>query len=1069
MASCASCGSALTDSARFCAACGAATSSESFGGVSAAAEARESRRTVSILFADVVGSTELAESLDAEAVRRHMRDWFATARQAIERHGGTVEKFIGDAVMAVFGVPVIHEDDALRAARAAAELRDADHGPLTIRVGVTTGEVVAGDPGTGQTFVTGDPVNMAARLQAAAAPGTVLIDRATHRMLGDASTVEILPPLHLKGKREPVVAYRLASIDPEGQAIARRMSGPMVGRDSELAILREALAAVSRSSSTRALTVVGQPGIGKSRLVHEFLRGARHTSTVIRGRCLPYGDGITYWPIMELVRDAAGIRPGADPAAARSEIERLLEGVADAGAIAGILAPIAGAGGEIGSLPDVSWAVRGLLEQLAATAPVVAVVDDIQWAEPTLIELLGQVCDRAPTSPILIVCMARPEVVEMHPGWQLRGQRRRSVRLEPLSVEDGAELVRALLGGLPLADASRERIALAADGNPLFIEQLLAMLLDDGFLGREAGRWVARGDLAAAPIPPSISALLAERIDRLPVPTRRLLEQASVVGKTFDQAALGALVGTSDWAATTSALVELSRRELIVAEEGSASGSRWRFRHLLVRDAAYAGIAKADRAALHERLGDWLEAGSLAGTEGGLIVGYHFEQAHRYRSELGDAGLEVAALATTAVSYLHPAGVEASLRGDIRASTSILRRAVDLCPPGARRAGMLYDLAAALWQAGETQAADEVDAEADAVLLVFPDEGIDHRRRLRLATQVAEAGGEGGYEHVTAVAEEAARYYEAVGDPNGIMRALSAAGNAHAFRGEIEAEVALLGRVRSIAAEIGSPGRAARAAAIISNRLPHGTAPVSDALALCEGYLEEVRDNGDARGTILLSIGYLEAMSEASDWQRHFEAVHAIVDEFGLALPLGAADHPMILAMAAAECGQIASVEPILRWSFDELERHRDYSHLATIGPLLAESLLALGRVEEAETAARRGREVGAVDDLDAQVRWRGALAMVASARARHGDAIALAGDAVARIASTEFVVLHADARLWQARVRRASGDERGAGFAAEAALELARQKGNLAGERRIRAFLARLEPDPISRPGTAG
>src|SRR6266545_6284962 len=458
----------------------------------------EARKIVTIVFSDVTGSTELGERLDAEALRRVMERYFTEMRTILERHGGTVEKFIGDAVMAAFGIPAAHEDDALRAVRAAAEMRDRleqlndelarERGvTLAVRTGINTGEVVVGDPAGGQFYATGDAVNVAARLEQAAQPGEVFLGEQTYRLVRDAIDVEPLEPLALKGKSEAVRAYRLLALIEGAPALARRLDTPFVGRSKELGRL---LASFERSVEERIpllVTVLGPAGIGKTRLAAELVAQVAERATVLQGRCLSYGEGITFWPLQEILRSLPELPPGvSDPEEARST-------------------------------EDTFFAYRKLFEALARERPLLLVLEDIHWAEPTLLDLIEHVTEWTQDASLLIACLARPELVDQRPGW--RGT---FLELEPLAHEEAESLVAALSSGID--PSVRARSTEVAEGNPLFLEQLLALA------GDENGRELA--------LPRTIHALLAARLDQLESDERALLERAAVVGKEFWRGAL---------------------------------------------------------------------------------------------------------------------------------------------------------------------------------------------------------------------------------------------------------------------------------------------------------------------------------------------------------------------------------------------------------------------------------------------------------------------------------------------------------------------------------------------------
>jgi class 3 adenylate cyclase len=493
---CASCGRENPVGAGFCNGCGLA--------LPAATGPREVRKTVTALFCDVTGSTALGESTDPETLRALLARYFERMKAIVESHGGTVEKFIGDAVMAVFGVPAAHEDDALRACRAAVEMRDAlPELGIGGRIGVNTGEVVTG---TEERLATGDAVNVAARFEQAAAPGEVLIGAATHALVREAVVVEPVEPLTLKGKSEPVPAYRLLSLldTPERSHVSR-----FVGRQRELAQIVGAWERATAEARCELVTVVGDAGVGKSRLVAEALASVE--ARVVRARCLPYGEGITYWPVVEVVKQL-GALPSDEAAAAAV---RSLLGESD----------VAASGDQI------AWAFRKLLEE---QAPLIVVFDDIQWGEETFLDLVESTALLSSEASLLLLCMARRELVERRPGWQ------RTLRLEPLPPEEADALI-----GDAVSGELRERIAGAAAGNPLFISEMLAMAAED----------------AQVEVPPTLKALLATRLDQLDEAERKVLERGSVEGEIFHRGAVQALAPEEPQ--VTTRLAGLVRRELI--------------------------------------------------------------------------------------------------------------------------------------------------------------------------------------------------------------------------------------------------------------------------------------------------------------------------------------------------------------------------------------------------------------------------------------------------------------------------------------------------------------------------
>ena len=491
----------------------------------------ETRKTVTVLFACVVEAAPQAEDLDSEARSRASARYLDGMREVFERHGGTVEAYPGDALMAVFGVPQLHDDDAVRAVRAALELHELLAGlgdelerafgvRLSGRVGVGTGEVIAGDPAPGRPLASGDAVNAAKRLEELAGAGETLIDDATHRLVRDL--VEAEPAAQ---------GIRLVELRPDGGGRPRGLHSPLVGRAQQLEGLSSALAAAVADRSCHLVTVLGPAGVGKSRLVEEFVGGLDEQTTVVSGRCLPYGESITYWPLAEVVRDLTGGEEHAIAAELTDEPK--------ADVIGSVVAEAAGLGGPGGATSEkIFWAVRRLFEAVAGRRPLVVVFDDLQWAEPTFLDLVEHVADLARGAPILVLCMARPELLDGRPGWGGGKLNAASILLEPLAADESRLLVENLLSQASPSGEAAARIADACEGNPLFAEELLAMLIDDGLLRRDDGHWTLVDELGELPIPPTIHALLAARLERLPEEERALLARISVEGTVFHREAV---------------------------------------------------------------------------------------------------------------------------------------------------------------------------------------------------------------------------------------------------------------------------------------------------------------------------------------------------------------------------------------------------------------------------------------------------------------------------------------------------------------------------------------------------
>jgi predicted ATPase len=605
----------------------------------------------------------------------------------LERHGGTVELVVGDAVVSVFGMPLIHEDDALRAVRAAFEMRDAFTAlndrletelrvRLTMRVGVNTGEVVAAS-GTGSgTPATGDAVNVAARLQQAAVSGEILLGEATHHLVRWAIDAEPTGTIDPLGRSGPTRAFRLLAVTPGLTSHEQRFDSPLVGRERERRQLGSAFEQATADETCQLFTLLGPAGVGKSRLVHEFLGSIRPEAQVLRGRCPPYGERVAFWPVAETIKQAAGISDADTAAEVGDKIRALLGAGQRASAMADHVAAIIGPSEAPSSSEETFLAIRSTYESIAMTRPLAIVFDDVQWAEPSFLDLIEHLADTSRGTPILLLVIARPELLDDRPGWAGGKLRSTSVLLGPLSEAEVSRLVANLLGGSPASPAVERKITEAAEGNPLFVEEFLAMLIEDGLVRRTGDEWIGMTDLATIATPASIKALLAARLDRLPIREREVLQLAAVVGKTFTREAVEAIVETDTLPDVAECLESVVRREIIRPDRSSPDTlDAYRFRHILIRDAAYATLPKGERAELHERFADFQEraAGDRL-TEYEEVIGYHLEQATHYRQGLGLDDQRTLDLARRAAQLLGAAGIHAIQRGDALASNRLLER-----------------------------------------------------------------------------------------------------------------------------------------------------------------------------------------------------------------------------------------------------------------------------------------------------------------------------------------------------------------------------------------------------------
>ena len=1021
---------------------------------------------VTILFADVAGSTAVGEQLDPESLRRVMARHFDEIQGIVAEHGGVVEKFIGDAVMAVFGVPRVHEDDALRAVRSAIAIRDRlaeleaegrDQLGVSIawRIGVNTGEVVAGDAGGGQRFVSGDAVNLAKRLEESAGIGEVLIGAATRRLVRDAVDAEPVDRLTVKGKAEPVEAYRLLGVSDAPTGQARRVDGPMVGRGRQRRLLADAFGQAEAERACHLFTILGAPGVGKSRLVAEFLAGLEGEVTALRGRCLSYGQGITYWPIREMLHAAAGVTDDDATEVVRAKVGALLDGSDDAERIADGLAGAIGLGGADVPSEEIAWAVRRLFETLARRRPLVVVFDDVHWAEPTLLDLIESIADWANDAPILLVCIGRHDLLDQRPQWGGGKLAATTIRLEPLTSDEAEELVGELVGNAKLDASVKHRIAEAADGNPLFVEELLAMLIDDGALVRQNGDWEAAADLATMAVPPTMQALLAARLDRLARPERTVMECGAVEGKVFHAGAVAALVPEPERDQVPQHLRTLMRKELLRPHEAEFSGDQaFRFRHLLIRDAAYQAMPKSARADLHERFADWLEAAvGERRVEYEEILGHHLEQAYRYRSELAMPDADVASLAHRAGDYLASSGERAADRGDLHAALRLLDRALELLGDDHARAPRLHTrLAEARLMSSEPRRArqhaetaieisrrrgDEAGAAAGEVALISVENSMGHSESSAVLVRA---------EQLAAVLDEA-------GDVRGWAAATLLVGQHLFFTGRTTESLRRL----TEALERLPPGSRdrARLAWWTIPCLRWGPTPVDEAIAATERVIVENPGSRVIESMALRHRGGLQAMrGEFDEGRALMDRAKAVALEMGQILMAESTDGHFRTSLELL-AGNPADAAEIGQHSFEVMRASGDQAFASTVAGIVGVALAELGQWDQAERYGRLALEMSAADDDESQALGRQVIARVHMHRGELAAAEQVASEAVAIRARGEFIDQHADALLVLAEVLHANGRRSDAREALSQALELYRRKGNIVSARRTEELLA--------------
>ena len=1053
---CHECGQRTPDQAKFCPACGTRLEA-----ARPAVEALpvETRRTVTVLFVDVTGSTSLGERLDPEAIRRIFSRYFGEVAAIVSRHGGTLEKFAGDALVAVFGLPILHEDDALRAVRAAAEARAAlavvnddlvrDYGlGLDTRTGINTGEVVGGETDSGSTLATGDMVNVAARLEARAQPGEIVIGAATYRLVRDAVTVEELAPLELKGKSQPVAAYRVVDVAPDAPGVLRRLESPLVGRSLELAELLQSFDDAVGERACRVAILLGDAGAGKSRLAHELATVVGERASVLEGRCVPYGEGITYFPLSIMLKPLAGIEDDDSRDAAREKLLALLPDAEEASLVVARLAGAIGLDEVLARPEEIAWAVRRLLESLARERPVLVFLDDLHWAEPTFVRLVEYLAAFGAGSPVLLVCSARPDASENLSG--LTGSDgARTLLLEALPDTACGTLIANLLGD-DVAPEIVARVAEAAEGNPFFIEETARMLLDEGLIVRHGARWEPLGDLAEVVLPPSIEALLAARLDRLAPIELAVLQRAAVIGRIFGWGAVRALTPEAERDLVADALDGLLRKEVVFTDAQLLSGEdAYRFGHILVRDAAYRGVPKETRAELHEQFATFLEdATGDRAAEYEEIIGYHLEQAFTFRTQLGPVTDPVAVLRNRAQMRLTSAGERALLRGDLPAALNLFERAAALTAGGADQAEALTHVGRVLLRFGKL-------AEADALLqqaleLAQADADALRAARAELAREfvLLQLEPEGRSGEIVDLTARVMPLLEAHGDELGLAHAWRLRSEVSRLVCRFAEEEAALEQALAHADAAGDEREAAEIKLWLGTCLCYGPAPVDVGIARTREMLEKARGVRWVEASILGMLGYLHAMADEPELARELHGRSgAILEELGMTYPLAA--RAVNTGRIELMAGDLEAAEQQLLWGYERLEQIGETEVRSTMAAVLAQVLYEQGRDDEAERFALTSDELAAADDVYSQLLWRAALAKVRARRDGAEDARPLAEEAVRLAASTDSLSFHGWALLDLARVDALlSGGAPPPELVAEA-VELFQRKGDKASLRR--------------------
>jgi len=1045
---CPSCGEENPPKFRLCGYCGTPLAAA----VAAVLPAHEVRKTVTLVFTDLKDSTALGERLDSEALHEVKERYFAAMAEQITRHGGKIEKYIGDAIMAVFGLPRAHEDDALRAVRAAVGMRDTLNElnaalekrfgvTLAARTGVNTGEVVAlDDPMADQKLATGDAVNVTARLEAAAPANEIYIGGITYQLVRDAVEAEEVEPLTLKGKSQPVQAYRIISATGL-YGNERRIDTPVVGRDAELGALGAAWEAVVATRRAHLVTVIADAGVGKSRLVRELMDRVRAGSRLVFGRCLAYGEGITFWPLREMVIAAAGVERDDTPETAYG---KLLECVGDAD-VADRLASAAGLSPRQFPLHEINWGARRFMQRLAKDGPVLAMIDDIHWAEPAFLDLIESLIDTIEDAPVLLVATSRHDLLETNAAW---GQRERSTRLvlKPLSDEAASQVVRNLLGASGLPEELIKRIVAAAEGIPLYVEQMLSMLVDSGALGDDGTASLAHADVDMV-IPPTIHALLGARLDKLERTERATAEPASVIGMEFARSAVESLAPQQIREKLGDQMRALARKHFIHPASDDPD-PRYRFDHHLVRDTVYNGLLKRARATMHAEFVKWADqvnAESDRGQEFEAILGYHLEQAYRYLGELGPIDEAGAAVGSDAARRLSSAGRRAFGRGDMHAAANLFRRSIQLlAKQDSMRLQLLTDLGEVLMEVGDFAESRTVLEEAQVLA-----EGIENQRiaasarlfRMRVRFFSAEPGDWG--DATLRTAEEAIPLFKAQAAHPELARAWRLIGLVHGIAARYGQSTEAVGHSMTYA-RLAKDGRLiARNAVGLASSALLGPTPVPQAIELCEQMVANGLSDRQAESKILCTLAQLRAMNGDFDQARSlYRRGRAMLRELGQGL--NAAANGIDVLQVEILAGDLASAEREVMADLAFLERAGETFYLSTMAALLSRVVRDQGRDEEALVLSRRAEEATAADDVESLALWQSIRAPILARAGKLAEAESLARSAVELSLKSDAPQMQADSLSELAAVLMQASRPDEARQAIEKAISIYQVKGDV-------------------------
>ena len=998
------------------------------------------RRPVTVLCVAQQMESGSGTALDPEAHEVVNARSVSALTAVLERYGGKLAISAGERLMGVFGVASLHEDDALRAVRASLAARDAlsaeaglllrGHGAsLTCRFGLATGEALVG--GAGPLGFAGDVETRAVMLATAAEPGQILISEQTQHLAAAAIETESAGPDR----------FIVRSAHAGARPLALRLDAPLVGRHEEMRRLQSAYVRATRERVTVTVTVIGEAGLGKTRLVHEIAGRLGPEVKVLTGRCLPYGDGITFWPLRELLLQA-----GAGHGSTET-IRAFLGGETDAASVAEQLHQAVGGGNQGSSgAAEIFWAAGRFFEALARSQPLLIVFEDLHWAEPTFLDLVESLALQPGRLPIVLVRIGRPELLEQRPAWTAEADRAVCIELTPLGEGPAAALVDALAGEQRIPASTRARLIDTAGGNPLYLEQLAVSLSEQ-----------TESEIRPV-LPPTLQALLAARLHRLGPGASSVLARAAIVGKYFGVQAVRELLPPEARDPLNRNLQALVAKGLVQqGPPGTRPVEQYSFRHILIQQAAYRAIPKSLRAELHRRFADWLEyvfAEPLP--QRAEILGYHLEQSVRYWNELRPAEAQTAELSRRAAAHLETAGCAAYDRGDTLAAVRLLDRAAALLPGDDPAAGRLCtSLGTALTEAGQLEEAQVTLDHAQRIAAANGDEGQYAHARvqallLRLKMDQTDAATE-----ITRALPGLRRVFDRNQDDLGICRILQLEAALHWNHARSAAAEDAWQRAAEYARRVNDRRQLAEILCWLASAALWGPTPAPEGIRRCAEYLDEIGNHPIGQAVVLLHLAGLYAM------QDDVTAAHAtlgraktLLESLGPTMTAAVTQPAALIAMLA---GDPATAERYLRVEYESLKEMGERRYLATTAVDLASAIAAQGqaRYDEANHLIAIGREAAAGEDLGAEALGQGLSARILADRGRHSDAVALARSAVALTAQTDLLSARAGILLDLAHVLAAAGRVPDARAAATEALDLYERKGNRPGARDSLRYLA--------------